>query len=110
VGPAAARSRCFPGTVRSSSSTTASAALPAVSVHGGPSPGPGRCTRTDLLCESEVVLKYDSYGEDPSVEEEHADRVYVPGTNPTPPDRDVEPLWDDEVEAPVHGRPVPHQA
>ncbi|MFF5294948.1 MinD/ParA family ATP-binding protein [Paractinoplanes globisporus] len=44
------------------------------------------------------------------MEEEHADRVYVPGTNPTPPDRDVEPLWDDEVEAPVHGRPVPHQA
>ncbi|WP_030438430.1 MinD/ParA family ATP-binding protein [Actinoplanes subtropicus] len=48
------------------------------------------------------------------MEDEHADRVYVPGTNPTPPDRDVEPLWDsDEVEAPVHGRPVPvppHQA
>ena len=42
------------------------------------------------------------------MEDEHADRVYVPGTNPTPPDRDVEPLWDeDEVEAPVHGRPVP---
>jgi MinD-like ATPase involved in chromosome partitioning or flagellar assembly len=45
------------------------------------------------------------------VTDEHADRVYVPGTNPTPPDRDVEPFWeDDEVEAPVHGRPVPHQA
>jgi len=48
------------------------------------------------------------------VEDEHADRVYVPGTNPAPPDRDVEPLWDeDEAEAPVHGRPVPvppHQA
>jgi len=42
------------------------------------------------------------------VEDEHADRVYVPGTSPTPPDRDVEPPWDeDEVEAPVHGRPVP---
>ena len=42
------------------------------------------------------------------MEDEHADRVYVPGTNPAPPDRDVEPPWDDdEVEAPVHGRPVP---
>ena len=44
------------------------------------------------------------------MEDEHADRVYVPGTNPTPPDRDVEPFWEEEVEAPVHGRPVPHQA
>ena len=35
------------------------------------------------------------------MEDEHADRVYVPGTNPTPPDRDVEPLWDDDTEAPV---------
>ena len=45
------------------------------------------------------------------MEDEHADRVYVPGTNPTPPDRDVEPFWaEDELEAPVHGRPVPHEA
>jgi MinD-like ATPase involved in chromosome partitioning or flagellar assembly len=45
------------------------------------------------------------------VEEEHPDRVYVPGTNPAPPDRDVEPFWaEDELEAPVHGRPVPHEA
>ncbi|GAA2652413.1 MinD/ParA family ATP-binding protein [Paractinoplanes durhamensis] len=43
--------------------------------------------------------------------DEHADRVYVPGTNPTPPDRDVEPFWaDEEPPAPVHGgRPVPHE-
>ena len=47
------------------------------------------------------------------MEDEHADRVYVPGTNPTPPDRDVEPFWAPEEldEAPVHGgRPVPHEA
>ena len=44
------------------------------------------------------------------MEDEQADRVYVPGTTPTPPDRDVEPFWDEEVEAPVHGTPVPHQA
>jgi len=46
------------------------------------------------------------------VEDEHADRVYVPGTNPAPPDRDVEPFWaQEELEAPVHGgRPVPHEA
>jgi hypothetical protein len=51
------------------------------------------------------------YGEDPSVEDENADRVYVPGNNPTPPDRDVEPFWaEDELEAPVHGKPVPHEA
>ncbi|GIM97279.1 MinD/ParA family ATP-binding protein [Paractinoplanes toevensis] len=45
------------------------------------------------------------------MEDEHADRVYVPGTNPTPPDRDVEPFWaDEEPDAPVHGGgPVPHQ-
>jgi MinD-like ATPase involved in chromosome partitioning or flagellar assembly len=48
-----------------------------------------------------------------SVEDEDADRVYVPGSsnNPAPPDRDVEPFWAaDELEAPVHGRPVPHEA
>ncbi|MDI6102863.1 chromosome partitioning protein [Actinoplanes sp. NEAU-A12] len=39
--------------------------------------------------------------------EEHADRVYVPGTEPTPPARDVEPFWADEPETPVHGRAVP---
>ena len=46
------------------------------------------------------------------MEDEHADRVYVPGTNATPPDRDVEPFWaQEELEAPVHGgRPVPHEA
>ena len=38
------------------------------------------------------------------MEDEHADRVYVPGTNPTPPARDVEPFWaPEELEAPVHG-------
>nr|WP_166661328.1 ParA family protein [Actinoplanes brasiliensis] len=45
------------------------------------------------------------------MEDEDADRVYVPGTssNPAPPDRDVEPFWaPEELEAPVHGRPVPH--
>ncbi|XVV17893.1 MinD/ParA family ATP-binding protein [Actinoplanes sp. CA-131856] len=37
------------------------------------------------------------------MEDEGADRVYAP------PDRDVEPLWEpEELEAPVHGRPVPH--
>jgi MinD-like ATPase involved in chromosome partitioning or flagellar assembly len=46
------------------------------------------------------------------VEDETADRVYVPGTNPTPPARDVEPFWPpEELEAPVHGgKPVPHDA
>ncbi|MCY1143831.1 ParA family protein [Actinoplanes sp. Pm04-4] len=47
------------------------------------------------------------------MEDEDADRVYVPGSsnNPAPPDRDVEPFWAaDELEAPVHGRPVPHEA
>ncbi|MBM2616749.1 chromosome partitioning protein [Actinoplanes sp. LDG1-06] len=47
------------------------------------------------------------------MEDEDADRVYVPGTsgNPAPPDRDVEPFWEpEEMEAPVHGRPVPHDA
>ncbi|MBU2670083.1 chromosome partitioning protein [Actinoplanes bogorensis] len=47
------------------------------------------------------------------MEDEDADRVYVPGTssNPAPPDRDVEPFWEpEEMEAPVHGRPVPHEA
>jgi MinD-like ATPase involved in chromosome partitioning or flagellar assembly len=46
------------------------------------------------------------------VEDENADRVYVPGTNPTPPARDVEPIWPpEELEAPVHGgKPVPHEA
>ncbi|WP_184957048.1 MinD/ParA family ATP-binding protein [Paractinoplanes abujensis] len=47
------------------------------------------------------------------MEDEDADRVYVPGTsnNPAPPDRDVEPFWaEEELEAPVHGRPVPHEA
>ncbi|MCO8276449.1 chromosome partitioning protein [Actinoplanes sp. TRM 88003] len=47
------------------------------------------------------------------MEDEDADRVYVPGTsnNPAPPDRDVEPFWAaEELEAPVHGRPVPHEA
>ena len=45
------------------------------------------------------------------MEDENADRVYVPGTNPTPPARDVEPFWPpEELEAPVHGgRPVPHE-
>ena len=43
------------------------------------------------------------------MEDEHADRVYVPGTNAAPPPaRDVEPFWaPDELEAPVHGGPVP---
>ncbi|MEU8816509.1 chromosome partitioning protein [Actinoplanes sp. NPDC048796] len=37
------------------------------------------------------------------MEDEGADRVYAP------PDRDVEPLWEaEELAAPVHGRPVPH--
>ena len=46
------------------------------------------------------------------MEDENADRVYVPGTNPTPPARDVEPFWPpEELEAPVHGgKPVPHEA
>jgi MinD-like ATPase involved in chromosome partitioning or flagellar assembly len=46
------------------------------------------------------------------VEDENADRVYVPGTNPTPPARDVEPFWPpEELAAPVHGgKPVPHEA
>nr|WP_250000767.1 ParA family protein [Actinoplanes sp. M2I2] len=47
------------------------------------------------------------------MEDENADRVYVPGTsnNPAPPDRDVEPFWaPEELETPVHGRPVPHEA
>jgi MinD-like ATPase involved in chromosome partitioning or flagellar assembly len=47
------------------------------------------------------------------VTDENADRVYVPGTTPTPPDRDVEPFWaPEELEqtAPVHGgAPVPHE-
>ncbi|HEY0001899.1 MAG TPA: hypothetical protein VGB74_15705, partial [Actinoplanes sp.] len=44
------------------------------------------------------------------MEDENADRVYVPGT-PTPPARDVEPFWAaEELEPPVHGgRPVPHE-
>jgi hypothetical protein len=46
------------------------------------------------------------------VEDENADRVYVPGTNGTPPDRDVEPFWPpEELNAPVHGgKPVPRDA
>jgi MinD-like ATPase involved in chromosome partitioning or flagellar assembly len=45
------------------------------------------------------------------VEDENADRGYPPGTHSPPPDRDVEPLWDDEPDAPVHGgRPIPHEA
>ena len=46
------------------------------------------------------------------MEDENADRVYVPGTNPTPPARDVEPFWPpEELGPPVHGgRPVPHDA
>ncbi|MEU7903691.1 chromosome partitioning protein [Actinoplanes sp. NPDC049118] len=46
------------------------------------------------------------------MEDENADRVYVPGTNGTPPDRDVEPFWPpEELSAPVHGgRPVPRDA
>src|SRR5689334_5634053 len=46
------------------------------------------------------------------VEDETADRVYVPGTKPTPAARDVEPFWPpEELEAPVHGgKPVPHEA
>ena len=46
------------------------------------------------------------------MEDENADRVYVPGTNGSPPDRDVEPFWPpEELSAPVHGgRPVPHEA
>nr|WP_221380861.1 ParA family protein [Actinoplanes polyasparticus] len=47
------------------------------------------------------------------MEDDDADRVYVPGSasNPAPPDRDVEPFWAaEELEAPVHGRPVPHEA
>jgi MinD-like ATPase involved in chromosome partitioning or flagellar assembly len=46
------------------------------------------------------------------VEDEHADRVYVPGSNTTPPPaRDVEPFWPpEELDAPVHGgRPVRHE-
>jgi MinD-like ATPase involved in chromosome partitioning or flagellar assembly len=44
------------------------------------------------------------------VEDEYADRVYVPGTSPAPPPtRDVEPFWPpEELAAPVHGgKPVP---
>ena len=46
------------------------------------------------------------------MEDENAERVYVPGTNSTPPARDVEPFWPpEELAAPVHGgRPVPHDA
>lgn len=46
------------------------------------------------------------------MEDENADRVYVPGTNPTPPARDVEPFWPpEELVAPVHGgKPVPHDS
>ena len=46
------------------------------------------------------------------MEDENADRVYVPGTNGTEPDRDVEPFWPpEELNAPVHGgKPVPHDA
>ncbi|MET8151887.1 chromosome partitioning protein [Actinoplanes sp. NPDC049668] len=46
------------------------------------------------------------------MEDENADRVYVPGTNGTPPDRDVEPFWPpEELSAPVHGGgPVPRDA
>ncbi|WP_285688401.1 ParA family protein [Actinoplanes sp. NBRC 103695] len=49
------------------------------------------------------------------MEDENADRVYVPGTsNGATPDRDVEPFWPPEeldATAPVHGgRPVPHDA
>ena len=46
------------------------------------------------------------------MEDENADRVYVPGTNGTPPDRDVEPFWpSEELKAPVHGgQPVPRDA
>jgi MinD-like ATPase involved in chromosome partitioning or flagellar assembly len=46
------------------------------------------------------------------VEDEYADRVYVPGSNTTPPPaRDVEPFWPpEELDAPVHGgRPVRHE-
>ncbi|MEU4621044.1 chromosome partitioning protein [Actinoplanes sp. NPDC023801] len=39
--------------------------------------------------------------------DENADRVYVPGAEPAPPARDVEPFWADEPETPVHGRAVP---
>ncbi|BCJ53115.1 hypothetical protein Asp14428_45900 [Actinoplanes sp. NBRC 14428] len=46
------------------------------------------------------------------MEDENADRVYVPGTNGSPPDRDVEPFWPpEELSPPVHGgKPVPHDA
>ena len=46
------------------------------------------------------------------MEDENADRVYVPGTNGTQPDRDVEPFWPpEELNAPVHGgKPVPRDA
>ncbi|MEU4216649.1 chromosome partitioning protein [Actinoplanes sp. NPDC026623] len=46
------------------------------------------------------------------MEDENADRVYVPGTNGAPPDRDVEPFWPpEELSAPVHGgKPVPRDA
>ena len=46
------------------------------------------------------------------MEDENADRVYVPGTNGTEPDRDVEPFWPpEELNAPVHGgKPVPRDA
>ncbi len=41
-----------------------------------------------------------------SVDDESADRVPVPAA----PDRDVEPFWaPEELDAPVHGRPVPHE-
>jgi MinD-like ATPase involved in chromosome partitioning or flagellar assembly len=41
------------------------------------------------------------------VADENADRVYVPGAEPAPPARDVEPFWAEEPETPVHGRAVP---
>jgi hypothetical protein len=46
------------------------------------------------------------------VEDENADRVYVPGTNARAADRDVEPFWPpEELNAPVHGgKPVPQDA
>ncbi len=48
------------------------------------------------------------------MDDESADRVYVPGSSntPAPPARDVEPFWaPEELAAPVHGgRPVPVDA
>ena len=46
------------------------------------------------------------------MEDENAERVYVPGTPTPPPDRDVEPLWTpEEPPTPIHGgKPVPHPA